>query len=212
MATQKEREIYEKRCKSLEKARAVRRRNAKRRQGGLKGLGAMDFSKQSSLDSLKTAGFIVLGYAGGQIGGKLIEKAVVKPGDEKGFKKFIPALIQAGGGFLVSAAAGEHKVVKVLGQGMMASGVVTGIEAGTGKQITDLIGSKKTKELQGLNGEDFDEVSMILDEHLQPVENDLENESRENTSGIVEDTENDIIEHQSATEMADDDDGEIAHY
>lgn len=212
----------QKQLKALEKARAAKKRKSARRRGlmGL-GLGSMDFSKTNTMDSLKSAGFIVLGYAGGAIGGKLIEKAVVKPGDEAGFKKFIAPLVQAGGGFLVSAAGGKQTVVKVLGQGMMASGVVSAIEAGMKKQITDLVGTKNTDDLSGLKGGEFERanreiqsdlmVDKILDENLNEIIpedldddfEDFEEKRREDVRGIAEDIHKDIQQEEIAEDFED---------
>ncbi|MDA3910952.1 MAG: hypothetical protein PF448_06325 [Bacteroidales bacterium] len=215
-----QKQIREERNRNLAKGRAVKARKAGKRRGlmGL-GLGNLDFSKTSSMDSLKSTGCIVLGYAGGQIGGKLIEKAVVKPGDENGFKKFIPALVQTGGGFLISAAGGKHQVVKVLGQGIMASGVVSAIESGMKKQITDLVGAKKTEELSGLQGREFEKidedlmVSRILDENLNEIMpediDDLDNSERSakrefEVKGIAAEIEEEIQEPEIVKEYDDD--------
>jgi len=152
---------------ALKKARAAKRRYAQNGKG-LSGIGlgnVKTLNKNEVVDMVKDSGAVILGFAAGKIGGALIKKAVIKEGDENGIKAWIPTLVQLGGGFIVSATGKGNQFVKVMGNGMMASGAIEALEAGTKKTITELVGVTKSSPVtddtfEGL-GRNFNEVDAV---------------------------------------------------
>lgn len=148
------------------KARAAKRRYAQNGKG-LSGIGLGNLktlNKNEAVGMVKDSGAVILGFAAGKIGGALIKKAVIKEGDENGIKAWIPTLVQLGGGFIVSATGKGNQFVKVMGNGMMASGAIEALEAGTKKTIAELVGIEKpntTDETVDGLGRNFNEVESI---------------------------------------------------
>ncbi|MDD3688263.1 MAG: hypothetical protein PHE56_16080, partial [Bacteroidales bacterium] len=62
------------------------------RKWGLHGIGLGNLTKitkEEAFDIVKDGGAIALGFAAGKIGGAMLKKAIVKPGEEDGAKKWI---------------------------------------------------------------------------------------------------------------------------
>lgn len=119
-----------------------KRRRSTKRRGTLAGISLGNLkttNKKEVGNMLKTSGAIVLGYVVGQAGSKLVRKQFAA-GDQEGFKKWIEPLVALGGGFLVSQTGKKNEFVRVMGTGIMASGVMSAIETATGKSLMELIG------------------------------------------------------------------------
>ncbi|MDR2011407.1 MAG: hypothetical protein LBQ22_13085 [Bacteroidales bacterium] len=202
---------------ALKKARKVRASNLKKKYGsgsggrtkrskGLGGfsLGSVATVKQKDvLEMVKNSGAIILGYVAGKVTGNLIAKAVVKPGDEQGFAKYIEPILQLGGGVILTASAGKNQFFKYAGAGMVTSGVVTGIERITKKSIMDLLGVNKLEGFLGLDegsisgAKTIDEIDNIsftpnLPE-LEGIDDEIDFEGFEGLNNITSDS--DIIEN-----------------
>ena len=119
-----------------------KRRRTSTRRGALAGISLGNLkstNKKEVGNMLKTSGAIVLGYVVGQAGSKLVRKQFAQ-GDQEGFMKWIEPLVGLAGGFLVSQTGKKNEFVRVMGTGIMASGVMSAIETATGKSLMELIG------------------------------------------------------------------------
>lgn len=120
MATQKQ-------LAALRKARAARKRKAK-------GLGAILSlpSKTTTMNVMKDAGYMILGFLIGREGSAQIVK--MKPElFASQWGKYLPSILQVGGGLLVQNM--QTGAVKKIGQGMLASGALDLIQQVSGKDF-----------------------------------------------------------------------------
>ncbi len=147
---------------------ALTKARASKKLKNLKGLGAIETAlngvvsfKDTTNDLMQTAGVVV-----GFIGGQMIKKKFGT--DQEGMKKYMSVLINSGAGFGLMSLdgkmlAGFKPVVAGIGQGMLASGIVTGFEVVTGKDILKGLEGVSVESLLGFS-DDSDDLSDEMNE------------------------------------------------
>lgn len=144
-----------KKAKTLKKARASRKAGGRHRRnvahkGILGGIGAdlkQNLNMKSVLDTVMKAGIII----GTIAGGRFIKKKFLK-GDQEGIKKFIGPIIEIGGGFVLASTKNDK--IKVVGYGLMADGLIDGINIALNKGKAGTKDVLNLETLKGLFGDD----------------------------------------------------------
>ncbi|NCB08789.1 MAG: hypothetical protein EOM73_11555 [Bacteroidia bacterium] len=152
MATQKQ-------LKALEKARKAKANKGKGISGILSGFGLANPAKitqKEAFDILKDGAMLFLGFAGGQIAGAIVKKHIVK--DATDWKRYVEPAIVAGGGILLSATGRNNQMLRMMGQGMIVSSVVTGVSLVTKKSLLELVGMNEGTAGLGKAIEDIEEI------------------------------------------------------
>lgn len=128
---------------NLRKARMAKARKAKG-LAGFTGSLAKSFDTKNLMDALKKAGLVVAGFLIGKEGSEKLVSLI--PGQaESSLKKYLPSLLQVGGGIVLSNQNNEE--LKFLGFGVLGSGILDGANKLTGK---DLYSQGILKGIEGL--------------------------------------------------------------